>query len=362
MKASWMLGETAREARHHARVESVGVFLPEHRVTTRELMARTKHKTRIDLERMTGIREHREAGPHESSLSLATAAARDCLARSRYTGADLDVVIDASITRYVNGGSLVHQFEPPLSLSIKHAIGADAATSFDLTNACAGMLTGVFLLNDMIRRGAIRRGMVVSGERITGLGMNAARRIRSALSPQLASLTLGDGAAAVIVDRCDVPGVLLAGFTTLAEHSRLCLGLPAYSHPGGLMYTRARRIHEVTMTDAPPLIEEILARGGVHLGDVDWLIPHQTSVRAIQSGERVLAQKLGEHPRHVVVTVDELGNTASTTLFIALHHHLTQQLFHRGDKILLLSVASGLEIGVVLLAMDELEATHGGVH
>jgi 3-oxoacyl-[acyl-carrier-protein] synthase-3 len=362
MKASWMLGETAGEAPHHVRLESVGVFLPEHRVTTRELMARTKHHTRIDLERLTGIREHREAGPHESSLTLAIAAARDCLARSRYTGEDLDVVIDASITRYVNGNGMVHQFEPPLSLSIKHALGADRATSFDLSNACAGMLTGVFLLNDMIRRGAIRRGMVISGERITGLGTNAARRIRSIFSPQLASLTLGDGAAAVIVDRSEQPGVLLAGFTTLAEHSRLCLGLPAYSHPGGLMYTRSRKIHEVTMADAPLLIEEILAKGSVHLGDVDWLIPHQTSVRAIHTDERILAERLGEHPRHVVVTVDELGNTASTTLFIALHHHLSQQCFQRGDKLLLLSVASGLEIGVVLLAMDELETTHAGVH
>ena len=356
---TWMLAETREEGRYGARFESIGAYLPEHRVTTRELMASTKHKTHIDLERLTGIREHREAGPGETSLSLAIEAARDCMARSRYTGADLDVVIDASITRYVDGTT--HRFEPPLSLAIKQAIGASQALSFDVSNACAGMLTGVFLLHDMIRRGTIRRGMVVSGERITGLGTNAARRIRSVLSPQLASLTLGDGAAAVIVDRGE-PGILLAGFTTLAEHSRLCLGLPSFSHPGANMYTRARKIHEVAMSEGPPLIEEILARGGVHLGDVDWLIPHPTSVRAIKSGEKVLRERIGEQPRHVVITVDELGNTASTTLFIALHHHLLEKQFHRGDKILLLSVASGLEIGVVLLAMDELEATHGYVH
>jgi len=356
----WMLTEATGEAPFEARFESIGVSLPEHRVTTRELMATTKHHTRIDLERLTGIREHREASPVESSLSLAIAAARDCLSRSRYTGADLDMVIDASITRYIDGTT--HQFEPPLSLSVKRAIGAPNATSFDLSNACAGMLTGVFLLNDMIRRGTIRRGMVVSGERITGLGTNAARSIRSILSPQLASLTLGDGAAAVIVDRAAEPGILLAGFTTLAEHSRLCLGLPAFSHPGANMYTRARKIHEVAMAEGPPLIEEILARGGIHLADVDWLIPHQTSVRALKSGEKILAEQLCERPRHLVITVDEYGNTASTTLFIALHHHLAGHLFKRGDKILLLSVASGLEVGVVLLAMDELEATHGSVH
>jgi len=361
---SWMLAEATRDARRPfvARIESVGASLPERRVTSRELMASTRHHTRIDLERLTGIREHRMCGPGETSLSLAIAAARDCLARSRYSGADLDMLIDASITRYVDDST--HRFEPPLSASVKQAIGADRATSFDVGNACAGMLTGVLLLNDFIRRGAIRRGMVVSGERITGLGTNAARSIRSILSLQLASLTLGDAGAAVIVERAPEgrDGIVLAGFTTLAEHSRLCVGLPARHHPGAQMFTRARRIHEVAMADGPPLIEDVLARAGMHIGEIDWMIPHQTSVRAIRAGERVLAEQLGEHPKHVVVTVDEYGNTASTTLFLALHRYLDDHRFHTGDKIMLLSVASGLEVGVVVFVMDELEVDHGHLH
>jgi len=360
----WMLTESQNGAGtyHAARIESIGTKLPERRLTTRELMASTRHATRIDLEELTGIHERRICGPDESSASLALDAARDCLARSRHTGADLEVVINASITRYVDGST--HQFEPPLSLSLKEAIGAHAARSFDISNACAGMLTGVFLLNDMIRRGSIRCGMVVSGERITGLGRNAARHIRSILSPQLASLTLGDAGAAVIVERApdDARGIMLAGFTTLADHSRLCIGLPALHNPGAVMFTRARKIHEVAMAGGPPLIEEVLAQVGLTLGDIDWLIPHQTSVRAIRAGERELAKRTGEHPKHVVVTVDEYGNTASTTLFVALHRYLSERQLRAGDKILLLSVASGLQIGVVLFELDALEVTHGHVH
>ena len=360
----WMLIESGRnaDAPFAARFESVGMKLPDRVVSTRELMASTRHYTRIDLERLTGIREHRVCAPDESSLTLATDAARDCLARSQYTGADLDVVIDASITRYVDGST--HQFEPPLSLVVKETIGAHAATNFDISNACAGMLTGVFVLHDMIRRGAIRRGMVVSGERISGLGRNAARSIRSVLSLQLASLTLGDAGAAVIVDRAPegAKGIMLAGFTTLAEHSRLCVGLPALHHPGGVMFTRARKIHEVAMQGGPLLLEEILELSGITLGEIDWLIPHQTSVRAIRAGERVLAERMGEHPKNIVVTVDEYGNTASTTLFVALHRYLSERQFRNGDKILLLSVASGLQVGVVLFELDELEVSHGYTH
>jgi 3-oxoacyl-[acyl-carrier-protein] synthase-3 len=295
-------------------------------------------------------------------VTLAIDAARDCLARSRHRAADLDVVIDASITRH--DGAAIYRIEPPLSLSIKEAIGAHDALSFDVSNACAGMLTGVFLLHEMIRRGDIERGMVVSGEHITGLGTNAARSIRNILSPQLASLTLGDAGAAVIVERAPDGhrGIELAAFTTLAEHSRLCLGLPAAHEMGAKMYTRAREIHDVAMADGPILIEQLLDHLGIGLDDVDWLIPHQTSVRAVRGGEKALERRIGGRPKHLVVTVDELGNTASTTLFLALHRCLDEGKLQRGDRVLLLSVASGLEVGVVVFVVDELEETHGHLH
>jgi 3-oxoacyl-[acyl-carrier-protein] synthase-3 len=350
-------------AGHVARFDSIGLKLPERRLTTRELMASTRHRTHIDLERLTGIHERRVCTEGEDSLTLAIDAARDCLARSRHTAGDLELIICASITRYVGG--MTHRFEPPLALSIKEAIGASRATGFDLSNACAGMLTGVLLLNDFIRRGAIRCGMVVSGEFISGLGTNAAQDIRSIYSKQLASLTLGDAGAAAIVERAPEGadgGIALAAFTTISEHSRLCLGLPAPHSPGARMFTKARTIHRVAMQDAPPLLEELLAGSGLRLGDIDWVIPHQTSARAIRAGERELAERFGERPKHMVVNVEDRGNTASTTHFVALHRYLDEGRFARGDKVMLLALASGLEIGVVLFVMDELVETHGRPH
>ena len=88
------------------------------------------------------------------------------------------MLIVSSITRHVGG--LRMQLEPPVSVSLKEALGARHAMSFDLSNACAGMMTGVFILNDLIRQGRIRRGMVVSGEYISQLG--AMPRGRSARS------------------------------------------------------------------------------------------------------------------------------------------------------------------------------------
>lgn len=51
-----------------------------------------------------------------------------------------------------------------MASAVAHAIGADNAMTFDLSNACAGMLSGVTVLNNWIRQGSIRRGLVVSGD------------------------------------------------------------------------------------------------------------------------------------------------------------------------------------------------------
>jgi 3-oxoacyl-[acyl-carrier-protein] synthase-3 len=345
-----------------SRFESVGLKLPEKRLTTAELLASATHHPRIDLEALTGIRERRVCADGEDSFTLAVAAARDCFAHSQHRPEDIEMLISASISKYKGG--LRHQLEPPLSIAIKREIGATAAKTVDLSNACAGMLTGVFVLNDFIRRGAIRCGMVVSGEYISSLDRNAARQIRSVLSKQLASLTLGDAGVAAILERAPAgnAGITFAGFTTLAAHSRLCIGSPAKVGPGAAMFTKARTIHRVAIEDSPSLLADALEQTGLRFADVDYLIPHQTSARAIRKGGRELATRLGMSPKYVVENVAERGNTASTTHFVALYEYLEAKRFKQGDEILLLSFASGLEVGVVIFRMDELVDHYGHAH
>src|SRR5215831_1123483 len=343
------------------RIDSVGVKLPARRLTTSDLMSKTSHRTRIQLERLTGIHERRVVGPGENSFTLATGAARDCLSHSQHQASDIDMLISTSITR--SKGRSSQSFEPPLSLHVKQAIGATQAVNFDLSNACAGMLTGVFLLQDLVTRGEISCGMVVSGEYISHLSWNAAQQIRSLFSKQLASLTLGDAGAAVIVERAPKGcGIDVIGFTTLAEHSRLCLAFPSTVGPGAQMYTKSRTLHKVAIDDMAPLVAEVIGEAGIDLADIDYLIPHQTSARAIRKGTEEFARRLGAKPKHVVINLEEYGNTSSTTLFVALHKYLDEKKIRKGDRVMLLALASGIEIGIAIFTIDNLADGYGHTH
>jgi 3-oxoacyl-[acyl-carrier-protein] synthase III len=345
-----------------SRFVGIGASVPERRLGSDELMASTTHATGIDLERLTGVHERRIAGEGEDSYTLALAAARDALAYAGCAGEDLDVLIVSSITHYVGG--LRMQLDPPLSVSLKSALGAEQALSFDISNACAGMMTGVFILNDLIRSGRIRRGMVVSGEYISQLGRNAALEIRTIMDEQLASLTLGDAGAAAILERAPegAPGIEVAGFTTLAEHSRLCLAFPAKVGRGVSMYSDARTLQEVGIADTVPMLREALDQAGLRFDEIDYFIPHQTSARAIKKGVQEFSESMGGAPKHVVVTVDEFGNTSSTTHFVALWKYLREGRFAKSDRVLLLSIASGLEVGIVIFKVDQLLERYGHDH
>jgi 3-oxoacyl-[acyl-carrier-protein] synthase-3 len=206
--------------------------------------------------------------------------------------------------------------------------------------------------------------MVVSGEYISHLGANAARQVRTVMSDQLASLTLGDAGAAAILERAPegAPGIEVAGFTTLSEHSRLCMAFPAKIGPGSTMHTDARAIHKVAIEATPSLLREVLDQAGLNLDEIDYLIPHQTSARAIKQGMKDLSTRWGVEPKHWVVTVDEFGNTASTSHFVALRKYLDEGRFVEGDRVLLLALASGLEVGIVIFKIDQLVGRYGHDH
>ncbi len=356
MSKHWLMMEAADQARapYRTRLAGAGRRLPETVLTTSELMGSTRHHTHIDLERLTGIHQRRVSTGADDSYSLATAAAVDCLSRAQQDAAGLDVVISCSITKFRDG--LTQWVEPTMSSAVAHAIGADRAMTFDLSNACAGMLTGVTVLNNWIRQGSVERGLVVSGEYISQLGHNAARHIRNIMSKELACLTLGDAGAALLLERAptDSAGISLAGFTTVADHSRLCLAYPKGNDPAARMFTDSRAIQRNAIADTPGLLREVLDAASLSMHDVDHVITHQTSARAIRKGMAAVTAALGDSPRHeAVITVDRYGNTASTTHTVALVEELEAGRIQPGETIALIALASGLEIGVVLLTVDE---------
>src|SRR6266849_6714740 len=136
-------------------IESLGVYLPPKVVSTEDVLRGCKHKILFPLERLTGIQSRRMAGETEFSI---------------------DLLICCNISRY-DGPNFRVSFEPSTSIKLKKHFGFNNAMVFDITNACAGMWTGVMIVNAFLSLEIIQCGMVVSGEYITHLTLSAQNEI-----------------------------------------------------------------------------------------------------------------------------------------------------------------------------------------
>lgn len=345
--------------KHGCTIESIGVKLPEKKWSTNEIERELKLSGKLKLELLTGISNRRVCNEFEDSLSLAVDAVHDCLKYSEIKAHDIEMIINCSISKYVNG--LSHCYEPALSLLVKDKIGNKKALNFDVSNACAGMLTGVHIANNFIARGVVSNCLVVSGECITNLGKSAINRVDSIQHPEVASLTVGDAGAAVILTRTDSPedSLKVSEMTTLSRYSNLCTGYQNTWQPGASMYTNMKKIHEVSLENVPAAVENALFKAGIKFGDIDFFIPHQTAKISILSGIKILTKYFKQKPKEVVINLAQTGNTASTTHFVALYQYLQNKRFKQGDNVLLLSFASGLVIGSVIFSVNNILNRYG---
>lgn len=341
------------------RIESLGAFLPETQQTTHALVDTMTNKPGFDLEEITGIKTRRVCDEGQDSLHAATCAARAAIERSQYSADEIDLVVACAISRDVGPGRRQF-FDPSLSLLVKRELGLQNALQFDVSNACAGMMTGLHLADAMIKAGTIRRGLVVSGEHITNIARTAAIEIDQPWDPQFGSLTVGDSGAAVIVDGngTDDDHIDYVELTTAAEYSELCIGMPSDRTPNYALYTNNAEMHKKDRVELWPRYQarflERLGRRFENEG-FDFIIHHQVGAKAIRNFSRYGGEILGCEMPAQIQCVEELGNTATTSHWVALHEHLRRTPLGARTKILMVPAASGMVTGCVSLTLSSLQ-------
>ncbi|MEU2262082.1 3-oxoacyl-[acyl-carrier-protein] synthase III C-terminal domain-containing protein [Streptomyces sp. NPDC019645] len=331
-------------------------------MSTPELLSRMEKAPEFDLFKITGMAERRvaddTADSPEDCLTMAVSAARECLGRSHYAADEIDIVISCSISRTTDGRR--HQFEPSFARRIAGELGADRAIHFDVSNACAGMMTGVYLLDRMIRSGEVRNGLVLSGEHITPIAFTAAREMEDSRDPQFASLSVGDSAVAVLVDRATDNADVIHDIElmTCSEYSHLCLGMPSDDTGDLAMYTNNKEMHaEDRLALWPAFHRDRLAADGRRFADegYDFVVQHQVGSRFVDYMNHVGESTFGAPMPESLSVVEKFANTATTSHYLVLHQALKERRIPRGSKVLMVPAASGVVTGFLSATVSSLE-------
>lgn len=286
----------------------LGTYTPE-RVLTNQDLTKMMETSEQWIASRTGIMERRIAGADEFTSTMAVKAAERALADAGREGRDLDMIIVATNTS--------DTIFPSTAARVQAAISPKPVSAVDIQAGCTGWVYAVEMGRALVVSGTCERVLIIGADKLSSLVDYQDRST---------AILFGDGAGAIVLENRDdsTRGVWVS---ELKADGR---GADLLSVPGGgsnfpaTMETVANRLHYLKMNGSevfrfaiqamPEAVTGSLAKAGLDIGQVDWLIPHQANIRIIDSA----VKKMGLNPERVIINIERYGNTSVASIPIAL--------------------------------------------
>ncbi len=311
----------------HAAILGVGAYRPTRVVPNSEVIDAIDSSDEW-IQQRSGIRTRRFAGPEETVISMAVAAARQALEHAGVGAEQIGCVIVATVSHLIQ--------TPSAATAIAHELGTDKPAAFDISAACAGFCHGVALANDMVRGGSAAYALVIGVEKLSDITDPTDRGT---------AFIFADGAGAVVVGPSDQPGIGPVVWGSDGEH---------YDH------IRTQDWHDVIASDRPAMpslsmkgnevfrwasygmakvAQQALDAAGVVPDQLDCFIPHQANNRITDAMARSL--KLPASVR-IARDIIDAGNTSAASVPMALRRMIDDGDATSGDTALLIAFGAGL--------------------
>ena len=218
----------------------------------------------------------------------------------------------------------------------------DTCQNFDVANACLAFLNGMDIAARMIERGEIEYALIVDGETANLAYEKTLERMTRAdvteadFKNELATLTLGSGAAAMVLARAELaPGAprYKGGVTRAAtEWNKLCRG----NIDGMITDTRMLLVEGIKL--ATKTFEVAKQKLGWAVNELDEYVIHQVS----KVHTAAFTKAMGIDPRKVMTIFGEHGNIGPASVPIVLSKLREMGRLKKGSRVGLLGIGSGL--------------------
>jgi 3-oxoacyl-[acyl-carrier-protein] synthase-3 len=308
-------------------IAGTGSALPKRRVTNEELAETVDTSDEWIVER-TGIRARHIAGEGETTATLGADAARGALAAAGIEASAVDLIVLATATP--------DQTFPATATKVQDMLGIRDCVAFDVAAVCSGFLYAVSVAESMIRAGSARTAIVIGAETFS--------RILD-WEDRTTCVLFGDGAGAIVLQAEETGdrGVLSVALHADGRHNQLLFvdGGPSTTGTVGKLRMKGQEVFRHAVVNLAAVLGEAVAKAGLEMADIDWVVPHQANRRILDA----TARKLGLAPEKVIVTVDEHANTSAASVPLALDKAVRDGRIKRGDLIVLEAMGGGFTWG-----------------
>ncbi|MCT1477301.1 3-oxoacyl-ACP synthase III family protein [Microbacterium sp. p3-SID336] len=327
-----------------ARIAAVDYFLPDAVLTNEDLSREFPEWSVEKISAKTGVDRRHISGPDEFSSDLAIAAGRALFASHDIDPQSIDYLIVCTQSP--------DYYLPSTACIVQDALGLPtSAGATDITLGCSGYIYGLGLAKGLIESGQAKRILVITADTYTKFINPADKSVRTIFGDgAAATLVTDDGAADSITaitygtdgagaKSLIVPnGGLRQGAAIQPKSDAVVRELESSGYD---LYMDGPDIFNFTLRVVPGTVDEILAKAGAELDDIDLFVFHQANAFMLEH----LRKKLGVPADRFFVSLAESGNTVSSTIPIALADAERTGALKPGMRVMLLGFGVGLSWG-----------------
>ena len=314
------------------KITGYGMYLPPKKETSKSLASKLNKTEQWILSR-TGVVERRVSDIDVDQMGALSA--KEAIGDKDKP----DLIINAS--------GVPKQVIPDTSTFIQRELSFSGIPSFSIHSTCLSFITALNVAGSLIQSGTNKRILVVSSDRGT--------RGRNYDEPESAAL-LGDAAAAVYLEPSDgYQGMLHYSMETYPEWAELTevRGGGTCLHPqdsetkkeDNLFTMNGPKIFRIAFQKVYEKIEKDLNICNINQEDIDLMIPHQASIKAIQA----YSKYGGFHKDKVMNILPLTGNCVAASIPLALVMAYKEKRINHNNLVYLVGTGAGLSVASLLI-------------
>jgi len=320
-----------------AAITAVGAYLPEFRLTNKEL---EKFIDTNDewIRSRTGIEERRILkGEGLATSDMGAPAVLELCKKRGISPEEIDCIICATVTP--------DMFFPATANLIANKMGAVNAFSFDLAAACSGFLFALTTGTSFIESGRYKKVVVVGADKMSSI---------VDYSDRTTCILFGDAAAAVLLEPNNEGNGVMdsilksdgSGGPFLhmkAGGSAKPSSVETISNKEHYIYQEGQAVFKFAVKGMADVSYDLMQRNGLTADDIAWLVPHQANLRIIDA----TANRMNLPKEKVMINIQKYGNTTAATIPLCLWDW--EKKLKKGDNIVLAAFGGGFTWGATLL-------------
>lgn len=310
-----------------SRIEGISYYLPKSILNNDMLAEIFPNYTAKKLYRKLGITD-RHIAYDESVSDMAVKAAEQLLDDCNVDREEIDFLILCT-----ESGDYPL---PHTSAIIQERLGLSTKTgALDINLGCSGYVYCLGVVKGLIQTGIAKKVLVITSEKYSSYIDKEDSSTRT---------IFGDGASATLIGYSEEEHLEEFVFGTDGSGVE---NLIVKDRQENRIFMDGTAVFQFSMNVVPDAITTILEKGKINLEEIDFVVPHQANAYML----RCIQEIVGISDDKYIIDLEEMGNTVSSTIPIALARGIKSGKMKSGTKLLLVGFGVGYSWGAALVTL-----------